>query len=203
MTEPHSPDIYIVEGITGSGKDTFCETFLQILHVDTEPVYYFPEEVVGFHYNTVLWPEITSVRLSLMEQALDFVEEESHRTPGATFVFNRFHLSLRGSVSPIPDNIDFDWRYARLVERLRPMDVQVLILELKPEEIESRLHPERAKEALTWKLFLHKTLEESAYSTLHELFAAQQEKYIQYALEQGLPFQVGPLPELLSTFRTF
>lgn len=62
---------------------------------------------------------------------------------------------------------------------------------------------ENGGRSLAWKLFLHKALEESAYATLHELFAAQQEKYIQIATEQALPFQTGTLSELLGSFREF
>jgi hypothetical protein len=64
--------VYIIEGITGAGKDTICNRLLELLYSDTRPVYYFPKETVGFYYHQIFWPGITGIRLSLMEQALDF-----------------------------------------------------------------------------------------------------------------------------------
>lgn len=64
--------VYIIEGITGAGKDTICNRLLELLYSDTRPVYYFPKETVGFYYHQIFCPGITGIRLSLMEQALDF-----------------------------------------------------------------------------------------------------------------------------------
>jgi len=94
MAQTRLPHIFIIEGIPGSGKDTLTTTLLELLHKDARPVYHYPEEALGFPYTHWYWPGITKARLSLMESALDFVEEESRRHPGAVFVFNRFHLSL-------------------------------------------------------------------------------------------------------------
>ena len=44
--------VYIIEGITGAGKDTICKELLELLHSDTRPVYYFPKETVGFYISS-------------------------------------------------------------------------------------------------------------------------------------------------------
>src|SRR5215211_4394354 len=93
MIQEKLPRLYIIEGIPGSGKDTLVRTVLHVLHSETRPVYYYPEEVLSFSYGQVFWPGITNVRLSIMEAALNFVEEEILRQPESVFVFIRFHLS--------------------------------------------------------------------------------------------------------------
>lgn len=117
--------------------------------------------------------------------------------PSAVFVFNRFHLSLRGTISRIPNDLDFDRRYARLVERLTQMRVLVLILQLREQEIPTYIHPERGDKSLVWKQFLRRVAEQNPYEKIQELFTALQKRYNQLALEQGLPYQTGTLTELL------
>ena len=58
MTRARLPRIFIIEGITGAGKDSSCTELLELLHANTRPVYYFPEEPVGFYYHQIFWPRL-------------------------------------------------------------------------------------------------------------------------------------------------
>jgi hypothetical protein len=66
-----------------------------------------------------------------MESALDFVEEESRRHLGAVFVFNRFHLSLRISLNESSPDAGVQERFSRIIDRLRLLNVLVLLLQLE------------------------------------------------------------------------
>lgn len=83
-------------------KNLLADTLLRVLHQDARPVYYYPEKSVGFSYNHMYWPDITDLRLSLMEKAISFIQEESKLHSEAKFVFNRFHLSLGVSLKETP-----------------------------------------------------------------------------------------------------
>ena len=117
----HSPRVYIIEGIPGSGKDTLADKLLSVLHQDRHPVYYYPEESVGWSYNHFYWPGITPLRLSIMETALDFIEEEAALHPRPVFVFNRFYLSMGVFLEDHPHETKADSRYQEILKRLQSL----------------------------------------------------------------------------------
>jgi len=151
----------------------------------------------------VFWPGIVPVRFSLLEAALDFVEAESARLPGDSFIFNRFHLTLGITMAQEGKASDFHSRYERLINRLKHLDILVFLLQLKEHEIAAKLHLEWAQEELVWKLFLERRLTETPYDTVQELFTAQQELLNRLIKEQGLPYQTGTLEELLGFVASF
>ena len=197
MTQTRLPRVFIIEGIPGSSKNTLSRALLDVFHQDTNPVYYYPEEAVGFAYNHMYWPGITKIRLDLLEGALDFVEQELLSLPHAVFVFNRFHLSLSATLDDSPHDPQVAARYEQIIDRLRRLNVLVLLLELEKWKLASVLHPERVGRELVWKLFLNRRVEESPYTTPQELYAAQQEQLNLFVREQGLPYQSGTLSKLL------
>jgi hypothetical protein len=168
------------------------------LHSETRPVYYYPEESVAFSYEQVFWPSITRVRLSIMETALNFCEEESLRTPDSVFVFNRFHLSTAvATLSSVGKDQEATRRYDQLIQRLRSMRVLVLLLTLEERRVDRLTHQERLGHDFIWQDFLNRITTETSFGTLKELYSNQQERFLQIAKEQALPFRAGSLPDLL------
>jgi thymidylate kinase len=198
MLQDSPPRLYIIEGIPGSGKDTLVRTLQHALHSETRPVYYYPEEAVAFSYGQVFWPNITNVRLSIMETALDFVEKEFLRTPGSLFVFNRFHLSTAVAIqSSIDKDQEVTARYQKIIERLHSVPVLVLLLTLEERRVTRLTHQERLGHDFVWQDFLARVTHETPHQTLEEFYSNQQEQFLGLAKEQALPYRTGSLPELI------
>ena len=69
-------------------------------------------------------------------------------------------------------------RFSRIIDRLRLLNVLVLLLQLEKWKIASVLHPERVKRDIAWKLFLTRRMRESPYNTPQELYTMQQQQLI-------------------------
>jgi hypothetical protein len=198
MLQDSPPRIYIIDGIPGSGKDTLVRTLLHVLHSESRPVYYYPEECMAFSYGQVFWPGITNVRLTIMEAALDFIQEESLRSPDVVFVFNRFHLSTAVAThTSIGQDREATARYDRLVERLHSLRVLVLLLTLDESRMTRLTHQERLGHDWVWQDFLARVTADTPHNSLMELYIYQQERFLQLAEKQALPYRAGSLPELV------
>jgi thymidylate kinase len=197
MIQDSPPRIYIIEGIPGSGKDTLVRTLLHVLRQESRPVYYYPEESVAFSYNQVFWPGITNLRLAIMDSALDFIEEESLRSPDSVFVFNRFHLSTAvATQTRVGKHKEVTRRYERLIERLHTMSVLVLLLTLDEKRMDKLIHQERMGRNKAWEVFLDRLQTTTPDHSLRVLYTTQQARFQRLVKEQGLPYYQGSLPEL-------
>jgi thymidylate kinase len=198
MLEDSPPKVLIIEGIPGSGKDTLVQTLLHVLHHETRPVYHYPEETMGFSYGQVFWPGITDLRLSIMETALSFIQQESLRSSDSVFVFNRFHLSTAcATQTTVGKNEQVTRRYERVIERLHQMRVMVLLLTLDETRMTRLTHQERLGHDWVWQVFLQRVTESTPHNSLMEYFLAQQAQFLELAQHQALPYRQGTLPELL------
>ncbi len=180
------PRIYIVEGIPGSGKDTYARDLLRRLGRDRQPVYYYPEDALLRSWLHLELPGTDELAITLMERLVERVEDELALCPAVVFVFNRFHLSF-ALTSHTPG---LDDRYHALVERLRRLDVLVIISVLRPPELWRVRHPEREREQLAWRFFRQRRLAQLGATSPEAVYAEQQVRFLHLAGEQGLPYQV-------------
>ena len=174
--------IHILEGIPGAGKNVAVEIMCRQYHSDTSPVYRFDEELLLFSWRHNNVPGIEHVRLKLMDTMLDYARTELNGNPEAIFIFTRFHISflVLGKTDALAHP------YSHLLNKLRRLPVLVTIPILQRPEITQRAsHIERTDSA--WRLYLQRRLAETGYTSLEELFAAQQEQIIELVVKQGLP----------------
>src|SRR5437870_1137859 len=86
------PQIYIFEGIPGSGKDTLIREFLSQYDRERTPIYEYIEDGVLWSWKHFFLPDIDRLRITFLEAMLAFMKQEISRIPGVIFIFNRFHL---------------------------------------------------------------------------------------------------------------
>jgi len=177
--------IFIVEGITGSGKDTLIKHLREKL--SHKLIYDYSEEDLLANWKHFWINDIHSIRLYFMEQFLEYCETIIKNNCNAVFILNRFHLSY-AVFTHLSDKKSHK-RYRAIVEKLLHLASCVYIAVLDEQLIESRSnHIERVDPL--WKIHLQKRLATSGFSTLKDLYSSDQRKIISLAQEQGLPYEL-------------
>jgi hypothetical protein len=179
------PRIYIVEGVPGSGKDTITEALGE--HLADRVCYSYSEAAVLCDWQHYWLADIDHIRMDLAESLVRYVRQVIDEVSDATFIFNRFHLSIKVLSHPFrPDD-----RYERLIADLAELPVKVLVPILQRAEIERRAaHVERT--SLAWQRHLRLRLGVSPFDSIAEVYWAQQQEFIALAESHGLPYQLIP-----------
>ena len=187
-------EVYVVEGIAGSGKDTYIRGLLSHLAHDDRTIYTFDEASILFSWKHYYLPDIDRLRLAVLQSVVPYVQTIFEAEPTAVFVFDRFHVSflahaLLRTPPPQPSLLaELEAGYAGLVEALRQLPLRISLALLEPHEIEFRTaHPERTDPA--WRSFLAKRVAESRHGSVAELWAEQQETMLRLLEQDGLPYE--------------
>ena len=149
--------VLIVEGISGSGKDTF-QTYLKRKLKDRD-VYDYSEGEVLHSWKQLQIEGILKLRVKFMKLFVNYVRDIVSRDENAVFLLNRFHLSTYAST--IIQQPKLEKEYDEIINILRTLPVHVFILQLDENEIERRsLHPERSS---AWQKFQQQIVEKDGF----------------------------------------
>jgi len=180
--------VLIIEGISGSGKDTF-QAYLKEKLVGRD-VYDYSEGEVLHSWKHFQIEGILKLRVKFMKLFLNHVKDVVSRDENAVFLLNRFHLSTYAStIIPQPK---LEREYDEIIDVLRTLSVHVFILQFDKTEIEERsLHPERSS---AWQKCQERIVKKQGFRDRLEKYIWQQGVILEAAERQQIPYSVIKLP---------
>ena len=177
-----STKIFIIEGISGSGKTKTQNRLKELLK--EKLIYSFPEEELLFSWKHTQLKNISKLRIELMHSMLVHCEKIIKEHPDAVFIFDRFHISFLVLESNHQKEI-ID-QYTLLIQRLRALPVHIYIPLADEEDMEAHIsHHERSEEV--WKLHLFEMLLQMGTKNLCEIYKKEQEMIKEIAAKQEIP----------------
>lgn len=185
--------VLIIEGISGSGKDTLQMYLKKQIH--NRDVYDYSEGELLQSWNQLQIEGISKLRIRFMKLFVNYVKDIVSRDENAVFLLNRFHLSA--FVLTIIQQPKLEREYEEVLKVLRTLPVHVFILQLEESEIETRsLHPERA---VAWQKFQQQIVKKEGFRNRLERYVWQQGLILDAAERQQIPYsiiKVSSAPEI-------
>jgi thymidylate kinase len=173
--------VLIIEGISGSGKDTFQMYLKKTL--EGRDIYDYSEGEVLHSWKQFQIDGICELRIKFMKLFVNYVRDTVSRDENAVFLLNRFHLSTYAST--IIQQPKLKREYDEIINVLRILPVHVFILQVDENEIEKRsLHPERSR---AWQKFQQQIVEKDGFVGRLE---RQQRLILNAAKRQQIPYSV-------------
>ena len=173
--------VLIIEGISGSGKDTF-QAYLK-KKLKGRDVYDYSEGEVLHSWKQFQIEGILKLRVKFMKLFVNYVRDIVSRDENAVFLLNRFHLSTYAWT--IIQQPKLEREYDEIINVLRTLPVHVFILQLDENEIERRsLHPERSG---AWQKFQQQIVEKDSF---RDRLERQQKLMLEAAKRQQIPYSV-------------
>ena len=149
--------VLIVEGISGSGKDTFQKYLKSKLR--GRVVHDYSEGELLLSWNQRPIKDIFKLQVRLMRNFINYVADTLSRDNEAVFLLNRFHLSTY--TMGVTEQPKLEREYNVILKTLRTLPTHVFVLQLRENEIESRSsHPERGA---AWHKFQQHILEREGF----------------------------------------
>jgi thymidylate kinase len=183
-----SSQIIIIEGISGSGKDTFQKYLKSKLR--SRHVYDYSEGDLLLSWNQRPIKDIFKLQVRLMKNFIDYAANIINEDVSAIFLLNRFHLSTY--TMGVTEQPKLEREYNIILRRLQRLPTHVFILQLMEGEIESRsLHPERGT---AWQRFKQHILKREGFQDFVKRNVLLQNAMIETAIRQHIPFSILRLP---------
>ena len=177
--------IFIIEGIPGSGKDTFQE-FLKERFRNGTRVYEYSEGELLHSWKHVPIPGILELRIKFMKLFVNYLEDMVICDESAVFLLNRFHLSAY--VTTVTRNLDLEGEYNDIVKILRTLPVHVFLMNLDETEIHERSsHGERST---TWDRHQQHSVKKDGFQDTLQRYKWQQGTMLDLAKQQQIPFSI-------------
>jgi thymidylate kinase len=169
--------VLIIEGVSGSGKDTF-QTYLK-KKLKGRDVYDYSEGDVLHSWKQLQIEGIFKLRIKFMKLFVNYIRDTVSRDENAVFLLNRFHLSTCGQ------QLKLGREYDDTINVLRMLPVHIFILQLDENELERRsLHPERSG---AWQKFQQQI---AAKYSFRDRLERQQRIILETAKKQQIPYSV-------------
>lgn len=180
--------VLIIEGISGSGKDTL-QAYLKRRLTHRE-VYDYSEGELLQSWNQLQIQGIFELRVKFMKLFVSYIRDVLGREDNAVFLLNRFHLSAY--VMTIMQQPKLQRDYEEILKVLRGLPVHIFILRLDKEQIEKRsLHPERS---IAWQKFQEQIVKRDGFRDRLERYLWQQKLMLDAAERHDIPYSVIKLP---------
>ena len=187
-----SSRIIILEGISGSGKDTFQKYLKSKLR--GRNVYDYSEGELLLSWNQRPIKNIFKLQVRLMRNFIDYAADTIKGDDKAVFLLNRFHLSTY--TMGVTEQPKLEREYNIILKTLRTLPTHVFILQLMDSEIESRSsHPERGA---AWHKFQQHILEREGFQNFVKRNALLQKAMVETAIRQRIPFSILRLPSAIN-----
>lgn len=181
-----SCQIIIIEGISGSGKDTFQKYLNKKLDSPQVRLHDYSEGEVLHSWKHLQIKGIGDVRIKFMNRFVAHMKDVVSHDENALFLLNRFHLSTY--VSTVVKDPKLEPEYDDAINILRKLPVYVFVLQLSEHEIEERsLHPERSG---AWRKHQRQIIEKEGFRDRLERYIWQQRLMIETAKRQALPYSL-------------
>src|SRR5581483_3046864 len=176
--------VLIIEGISGSGKDTFQEYLTTKLK--GKDVHDYSEGELLQSWKQLQIEGMPEVRIKFMRFFVNYVKETLARDRDAIFLLNRFHLSAY--VSTVSRYPYLKEQYDEIIGTLQTLPVHVFVLQLDEKEIEERsLHPERS---IWWSKYQREIITKEGFKTPRHRRAWQQKLIFETAKKQPLAYSI-------------
>jgi thymidylate kinase len=180
--------VLIIEGISGSGKDTFQRYLKKKLK--GRHLYDYSEGEVLHSWKHLQIEGLFKLRIKFMKLFVNYVEDVVSRDENAVFLLNRFHLSTY--ISTIIQQPNLQREYDQIINVLRTLPVHVFILQLDENEIEERSsHPERST---AWQKHQKQIVRKEGFRDTLGRHIWQQGLILKAAEKQQIPYSVVRLP---------
>jgi len=183
--------VLIIEGISGSGKDTF-QRYLKS-KVRSRVVHDYSEGELLWSWKHQQIKDIFKMQIRLMRNFLDYVAVTIERDDKALFLLNRFHLSTYTMYTTgITERATLRREYNMVIKALRALPTHVFLLQLMEGEMEARSsHPERG---VAWRKFQQHIFEREGFGSFVKRNMTLQKAMIETAISQNIPFSILRLP---------
>ena len=176
--------VLIVEGISGSGKDTF-QTYLK-KQLKGRVVYEYSEGELLHSWKHFPIEGILKLRLRFIKLFVKYVRNIVSRNENAVFLLNRFHLSTY--VTTIMRQPALEREYNEIINVLRLLPVHVFILQVDETEIETRTsHSERSS---AWQMIQQQMVTKDRFHERSERYIWQQKIILETAKRQQIPYSL-------------
>jgi thymidylate kinase len=183
--------VLIIEGISGSGKDTFQNYLKSKLR--NRVVHDYTEGELLWSWKHQQIKDIFKMQICLMRNFLDYVATTLERDGEALFLLNRFHLSTYTMyATAITTDPQVNREYNMVISALRALPAHVFLLQLLEDEMAARsAHPERG---VAWRRFQQHIFEREGFGNFVKRNVTLQKAMNETAIRQNIPFSILRLP---------